>query len=167
MNRLTLDREIVDRAQELVEKATARGVTVATAESCTAGMVASSIAGIPGASTVLRGGAVTYCDEVKHRVLGVPCEVLKEFTAVSEPCARAMAEGARSLFDVDIVVSLTGYAGPGGGTEDDPAGTVYIGVYDRGATRCVRCSFEGDRNEVRARATLFALDELINCCSYM
>ena len=62
---------------------------------------------------------------------------------------------------------LTGYAGPGGGTEDDPAGTVYIGVYDRGATRCVRCSFEGDRNEVRARAALFALDELINCCSYM
>lgn len=167
MDNLAFDREIADRARALVEMATARGLTVATAESCTAGMVASSIAGIPGASSVLRGGAVTYCDEVKHHVLGVPWEVLNEFTAVSDPCARAMAKGARSLFDADIAVSLTGYAGPGGGTEDDPAGTVYIGVCDRKTTRCARCSFEGERNEIRAHAALFALDELTDCCSHM
>ena len=136
MDRLTLDREIVDRAQELVEKATARGVTVATAESCTAGMVASSIAGIPGASTVLRGGAVTYCDEVKHRVLCVPCEVLKEFTAVSEPCARAMAEGARSLFDADIAVSLTGMPAPVGNRGRPRRYRIYRSMRSRGDTLC-------------------------------
>lgn len=167
MEDLSLQRDLDELARTLVKVASVRGYTIATAESCTAGLVASSIAGVPGASSVLRGGAVTYCDEVKHNVLGVSREVLETFTAVSEPCACEMAEGARSLFDADLAVSLTGYAGPGGGTEVDPTGTVYIGMSNRGVTHCVRCSFEGDRNEVRARAVLFALTELINCCSHM
>ena len=114
-------------ARDLVEHASARGVTVSTAESLTAGMIASTIADIPGASAVLRGGAVTYCDEIKHRVLGVEQETLDRFSAVSHQTAREMATGSLDLYQSDIAVSATGYAGPGGGTEQDPAGTFYIG----------------------------------------
>ena len=107
--------------RDIVERASARGVTVSTAESLTAGMIASTIADIPGASAVLRGGAVTYCDEIKHRVLGVEQETLDRYTAVSHQTAREMAVGSLELYQSDIAVSATGYAGPGGGTEADPA----------------------------------------------
>ena len=101
-----------DLARDLVEHASARGVTVSTAESLTAGMIASTIADIPGASAVLRGGAVTYCDEIKHRVLGVEQETLDRFSAVSHQTAREMAAGSLELYQSDIAVSATGYAGP-------------------------------------------------------
>ena len=100
-----------DLARDLVEHASARGVTVSTAESLTAGMIASTIADIPGASAVLRGGAVTYCDEIKHRVLGVEQETLDRFSAVSHQTAREMAAGSLDLYQSDIAVSATGYAG--------------------------------------------------------
>ena len=106
--------------RDIVERASARGVTVSTAESLTAGMIASTIADIPGASAVLRGGAVTYCDEIKHRVLGVEQETLDRYTAVSHQTAREMAVGSLELYQSDIAVSATGYAGPGGGTEAVP-----------------------------------------------
>ena len=125
-------------AREIVERASARGVTVSTAESLTAGMIASTIADIPGASAVLRGGAVTYCDEIKHRVLGVEQETLDRYTAVSHQTAREMAVGSLELYQSDIAVSATGYAGPGGGTEDDPAGTFYIGWAYRSADGACR-----------------------------
>ena len=151
-----LARTIVERAGEL-------GVTVSTAESLTAGMIASTIADIPGASAVLRGGAVTYCDEIKHRVLGVGQETLDRYTAVSYQAAREMATGSLELYRCDIAVSATGYAGPGGGTEDDPAGTFYIGwAYrpaDGGMTvvDSMRCCYEGDRSCVRAHAVTEAM----------
>ena len=141
-------------ARDIVERASARGVTVSTAESLTAGMIASTIADIPGASAVLRGGAVTYCDEIKHRVLGVEQE------------AREMAAGSLELYQSDIAVSATGYAGPGGGTEDDPAGTFYIGWAYRAAdgevpvVDSVRCHYEGDRSCVRAHAVAEALGRI-------
>ena len=145
-------------ARDVVELAASLGCTVSTAESCTAGLVASSIAGVPGASAVLLGGAVTYTEDVKHRVLGVLETTLERYTAVSVPCAKEMAEGALSLFDSDRSVSLTGYAGPGGGTEDDPVGTVYIAVAGKGIETTVkRCSFSGDRQEVREAAAAQAL----------
>ena len=123
-------------ARDIVERASARGVTVSTAESLTAGMIASTIADIPGASAVLRGGAVTYCDEIKHRVLGVEQETLDRFSAVSHQTAREMATGSLDLYQSDIAVSATGYAGPGGGTEQDPAGTFYIGWASAGCRVC-------------------------------
>ena len=100
-------------ARDILERASVRGVTVSTAESLTAGMIASTIADIPGASAVLRGGAVTYCDEIKHRVLGVEQETLDRYTAVSYQTAREMAAGSLELYQSDIAVSATGYAGPG------------------------------------------------------
>lgn len=153
-------------ARAIVERASVLGVTVSTAESLTAGMIASTIADIPGASAVLRGGAVTYCDEIKHRVLGVEQETLDRYTAVSYQTAREMAAGSLDLYQSDIAVSATGYAGPGGGTEDDPAGTFYIGwVYrptDGGMTvvDSMRCCYGGDRSCVRAHAVTEALGRI-------
>lgn len=155
---LELDARARTLARSLVEEATAGGVTVATAESCTAGMVASYIASVPGASAVLRGGAATYCDEVKHDVLGVSEQTLAEHTAVSSETAIEMARGARGLFSSDVSASLTGYAGPDGGTETDPAGTVYIAVCDASGASCRRFSFSGARNEVRIKAACAALE---------
>ena len=94
-------------ARDIVERASARGVTVSTAESLTAGMIASTIADIPGASAVLRGGAVTYCDEIKHRVLGVEQETLDRFSAVSHQTAREMAVGSLDLYQSDVAVSAS------------------------------------------------------------
>ena len=154
-------------ARDIVERASARGVTVSTAESLTAGMIASTIADIPGASAVLRGGAVTYCDEIKHRVLGVEQDTLDRYTAVSNQTAREMAAGSMELYQSDIAVSATGYAGPGGGTEEDPAGTFYIGWAFRSANGeasvvdSVRCQYEGDRSCVRAHAVAEALGRIV------
>ena len=154
-------------ARDIVERAGVRGVTVSTAESLTAGMIASTIADIPGASAVLRGGAVTYCDEIKHRVLGVEQETLDRYTAVSYQTAREMAAGSLELYQSDIAVSATGYAGPGGGTEDDPAGTFYIGWAYRSAdggapvVDSIRCHYEGDRSCGRAHAGAEALGRIV------
>lgn len=167
MDAMTLEGRLECAARELVDRARGIGLTLATAESCTAGLVAARIADIPGASDVLRGGAVTYCDAVKRRVLGVSEDTLRLHSAVSDPCAREMATGARGLFEADTAVSLTGYAGPGGGTLDDPAGTVYIGLADERGVTCARCSFEGSRNDVRAHAALFALQMLLKRCDDM
>ncbi|MEE0475170.1 MAG: CinA family protein [Collinsella stercoris] len=167
MDAMTLEGRLECAARELVDRARGIGLTLATAESCTAGLVAARIADIPGASDVLRGGAVTYCDAVKRRVLGVSEDTLRLHSAVSDPCAREMAVGARVLFEADMAVSLTGYAGPGGGTLDDPAGTVYIGLADERGATCARCSFEGSRNDVRAHAALFALQMLLKRCDDM
>lgn len=153
-----------EAAHKLVVLAAASGVAVATAESCTAGLVASTIASVPGASDVLRGGAVTYVNEIKHRLLGVSSETLERYTAVSSPCAREMAEGARTLFQVSAAVSVTGYAGPGGGTAEDPVGTVYFGISTASGTETYRKVFAGSRDEVRWQAAAFALELLCAAC---
>ena len=109
---------------------------------------------------------MTYCDEIKHRVLGVEQETLDRYTAVSHQTAREMASGSLELYQSDIAVSATGYAGPGGGTEDDPAGTFYIGWAHRSAdggvpvVDSVRCHYEGDRSCVRAHAVTEALGRI-------
>ncbi len=157
-----LDERISRAARSVVDTFSGRGLTVSTAESCTAGMVASAIADVPGASDVLLGGAVTYCDEIKHRVLGVSGETLHEHTAVSFETASEMADGSRRLFGSDLAVSLTGYAGPGGGTDQDPVGCVYIGIAGAEGVRADRFVFEGDRTAVRKRASLRALELLLD-----
>ncbi len=156
-----LEKAAAQVAAQLVSCATEAGVTVATAESCTAGMVASTIAGIPGASEVLRGGAVTYVDDIKHKVLGVRQETLDTVGAVSHDCACQMAAGARALFETDCAVSVTGFAGPGGGTAEEPVGTVYLGIATPEGVRAERCHFEGDRTAVRETACLRACELLL------
>lgn len=148
-------------ARQIVEKARAKQLTVSTAESLTAGMTASFIADIPGASEVLLGGAVTYCDAIKHRVLGVSDDTLREHTAVSNETAKEMALGSRELFQSDVAVSLTGFAGPDGGTEENPAGTVYIGVSTASKLESHRHRFSGGRNDVRTAAATQALQYML------
>ena len=168
-------REVNDRlARQVVESCSQRGLTVSTAESLTAGLIAATIGNIPGASAVLKGGAVTYCDEIKHHVLGVSRETLETQTAVSYACAREMASGARELYGTDIAVSATGYAGPGGGTAKDPAGTFYIGCEgdtaifgDMAAVSSERFWHLGDRTLVRLHAVHDALRSVLGLIDLM
>lgn len=158
---MDLDDEIVELSKNLVLLCAEKGLTVSTAESCTAGLVAARIADVSGASACLKGGAVTYCDEAKQAILGVASSTLKLFSAVSRQTALEMATGSRQIYGADIAVSTTGYAGPGGGTDSDPAGTVYIGISSRLGHDAWRCSFAGDRQRVRLEAAKFALEKLL------
>ena len=125
----------------------AQGRTLATAESCTAGLVAARLAGVPGASDVLLGGIVAYANEVKQQLLGVPAALLAEHGAVSPEVARAMAEGARRATGADVAVSVTGVAGPGGGTPEKPVGLVYLHVSADGVERAAERRFPGPARE--------------------
>ena len=117
---------LYERAERVVQELHLRGMTLATAESCTGGLIAKLITDVPGSSAVLVGGVVSYTNAVKMQVLGVDPSVIERDTEVSTACARSMAEGARALMKTDLAVSATGYAGPGGGTARDPVGTVYL-----------------------------------------
>jgi competence/damage-inducible protein CinA-like protein len=135
----------------------ARGLQLATAESCTAGMVAARLASVPGASESFVGGIVAYSDDVKRSQLGVPAQLLSEHGAVSAEVAEAMARGTRERLGADIAVSITGIAGPGGGSPEKPVGLVYLHAEgpDGGLGR--EFSFPGDRASIRARSVVGAL----------
>jgi nicotinamide-nucleotide amidase len=134
-----------------------RGLTLATAESCTGGLVASRLTSVPGSSDVFVGGVVAYSNDVKRRELGVPEETLEAYGAVSEETAVAMAEGARERLGVDVAVSVTGVAGPGGGTEEKPVGLVYLHAVGPDGERSVSFSVPSDRASIRRRAAVAAL----------
>lgn len=133
------------------------GATLATAESCTGGLVAAQLTDIPGASDVFVGGVVAYSDYVKKQELDVPVGVLRDHGAVSEETAVAMAEGARARYGTTFGLAVTGIAGPGGGTPEKPVGLVFIGVASPIGTTIERFDLPGDRAAVRARATALAL----------
>jgi nicotinamide-nucleotide amidase len=144
--------------EELVlELCRAHGLTLATAESCTGGMVAERITSVPGSSDVFVGSVVAYADEVKARELGVPAHVLERHGAVSAETAAAMAAGARKRLGTDVAVSVTGIAGPGGATADKPVGLVYVHAVSPGGTRSADFVLPGDRETIRRRATVTAL----------
>ncbi|XXF79508.1 CinA family nicotinamide mononucleotide deamidase-related protein [Myxococcaceae bacterium GXIMD 01537] len=133
--------------------------TLATAESCTGGLVAQQVTAVPGASDVFVGGAVSYSEKMKQAWVGVPAEVLARHSAVSRETALAMAEGVRAACGASLGVSVTGYAGPGGGTAEDPVGTVYVALAAEGhPSRCDRLTLPGDRDRVRLFAASHALE---------
>lgn len=135
-------------------------LTVATAESCTGGMIAAKLISYPGISSVFMEGVITYSNEAKMKRLGVSEETLERFGAVSEETAKEMAVGIAKNAGVDVALVSTGIAGPGGGTEDKPVGLVYLGIYIKGKTIIKKCNFQGDRDKVRERATMNVLDYL-------
>ena len=135
----------------------ARGWTLATAESCTGGMVAARRTSGPGSSDVFLGSVVAYSDEVKQRELGVDAETLERYGAVSAETAAAMASGARTRLRADVAVSVTGIAGPGGGTAEKPVGLVYVHAETPDASRGIEFTFGQDRDSIRRRATVASL----------
>ena len=136
--------------------------TIALAESCTGGLVTSRLTDVRGASAYLIGSVVCYSNEIKEKQLGVPHQTLLDYGAVSEPTARAMAEGIRRLNGTDIGVGVTGIAGPDGGTPEKPVGTVYIAVADKNETTCRLCHFTGNRTTIKRLVSQAVLNEIRN-----
>ncbi len=137
-----------------------RGLTVAVAESCTGGLIASRITDVPGASRYFLAGLTTYSNQAKTSVLGVPAELIAAHGAVSEPVARAMAEGVRDLVGSDLALATTGIAGPTGGTPDKPVGTVFIACSDDSGTVCAKYLMPGTREQFKRRTSQTALNTL-------
>ena len=133
------------------------GKTLATAESCTGGMIGQALTGVSGASAVYKGGVISYTNEVKQKVLGVDGKLLEDIGAVSAPVAEAMAAGVRKLLNADVSVSVTGLAGPGGDEFGNPVGTVFIGFASESCSEVQEFHFSGDRESVRRQAAEAAL----------
>lgn len=153
-----LPEETLEQARALLAALDARGETLATAESCTGGLIAAALTAIAGSSSVVMAGFVTYSNAAKMRMVGVTEASLAAHGAVSEPVAREMAEGALREAGVDVALSCTGIAGPGGATPGKPVGLVFIGCARRGAATIVeRHVFPGDRAAVRAATVAAAL----------
>ncbi len=137
-----------------------KGLRLTTAESCTGGLVAGAVTAVPGSSAVFTHGFITYANEAKTQMLGVPEAMLAAHGAVSAEVARAMAEGARARSGADYGVSVTGVAGPDGGSAEKPVGTVWFGLAGPGGTTAQHQLFQGDRAEIRAQAVAFAISLL-------
>ena len=144
-------------AEKTFELLKSLSLTCATAESCTGGGVGSAITAVPGSSDVYLGGVVSYANSVKIGVLGVSPRTIERHGAVSRECALEMAEGVRRLLSADIAVSVTGVAGPGGGTPEKPVGLVWFAVASKDGSRAERALFQGNRDEVRSQAVTHAL----------
>lgn len=152
----TLEETIVDLMRE-------QGLTLSFVESCTGGMIASRIVNVPGASDVFQCGFVTYSNEAKRKLVGVKKKTLAEKGAVSRKCAKQMAKGGRLASETDVCISVTGIAGPGGGTEEKPVGTVFIGCSMNDRTNVKECHFDGDRTQIREQTAVQALMFLRSC----
>ncbi len=145
-------------AEEVLDVCQRHGFMLATAESCTGGLISAALTAIPGSSSVMERGFVTYTNEAKHELLGVPLALFETVGAVSEEVACAMAEGAISHSRAQVSISVTGIAGPGGGTDDKPVGLVHMAAVGRGGETRHECHvFPGDRDVVRAKAVDAAL----------
>lgn len=150
---------LVEKAKSLLETLERNHVMLATAESCTGGLIAALFTEIPGSSNVFERGFVTYSNEAKQSMLGVPKALLEKYGAVSSEVAIAMAKGAVKNSRAKLAISVTGIAGPGGGTADKPVGLVYIAI--AGYKEAVdKCNFTGTRNDIRFAAVDKALDML-------
>lgn len=136
-------------ASRVIEIFREKGLSLALAESCTGGMIAETITNVVGASDIFYGSAVTYVNSAKEHILGVAHETLEKHGAVSSECAEEMACGARSVYGADVAMSVTGIAGPGGGSEAKPVGTVWFGLAAKGDAETFRRCFDGDRAAVR------------------
>lgn len=156
------DAALLARAEALVAAYTKAGLRVVTAESCTGGLVAGLLTAVPGSSAVLERGFVTYSNAAKTEAIGVPADLVARHGAVSEPVARAMAEGALAASRADVAVAITGVAGPGGGSAEKPVGLVHFGLAAKGRPVQHRERRFGDpgRAEIRRLAVAEALDLL-------
>jgi len=154
--------EIFSLSSQLVSASRAKGLTIATAESCTGGLIGAAITATPGSSAVYYGGIIAYDNTVKINQLSVNPESINAHGSVSQGVAEEMAQGCREALAVDIAISVTGIAGPEGGTEDKPVGTVWIGLATRDSVTSTRHNFPDlSRNKVRDYTCLTAIETLI------
>ena len=152
--------------EKLIELLRNKKATFCTAESCTGGNISSVLTRIPGSSDVFKGAAVTYCNEAKQNVLGVSSTTLETYTAVSVETVKEMAEGALKLFNTDFAASVSGCAGPGGGTDEIPVGTICFGFAAKGGkTISEKLHFDGNRIENINAATAHVIDTMIDIIS--
>ena len=151
--------EIAKLAAEVIAALKAQRLTIATAESCTGGLIAGALTSIPGSSDAVYGGFVTYANEAKIAMVGVPYALLHEFGAVSKEVASAMAEGAMGAAGTHLAVAVTGIAGPDGGSKDKPVGLVHIAVATGETTRNLRKTFDPEwtRDQIREASVIEAL----------
>lgn len=156
------EKAAVDPARQIIELLTEAKKTIVTAESCTGGMIAAALTDIPGASAAVYGGYITYANAAKSRMIHVQARLIRDYGAVSNQVARAMADGARNTARADYAVAVTGIAGPDGGSDKKPVGLVYVAVSTELATVVIEHKF-GDlgREEIRKASVKAALDVVI------
>jgi PncC family amidohydrolase len=154
------DDRLVALAERLFTVCVDRGLTVATAESCTGGLVGARLTAVEGSSEAFVGGVVAYSNAVKESQLGVPSDLIQRFGAVSAEVAEAMARGARLRLGADVALAVTGVAGPGGGSPEKPIGLVFLHVEGHDGGHPLRLDLPGDRERIRGRATAFVLHVL-------
>ncbi len=156
-----MDKTAWRLAHKLVIDYTRRNTTLAVAESCTGGLLGGAITEIPGSSEIFLGGVLAYSNSSKIGILGVSPKIIEEHGAVSQACAAAMAEGVRNLFNAQVALSITGIAGPGGGSPEKPIGTIWFGFSWGDRTKQLRLRFAGARGDVRSQAQRAALQILL------
>ena len=153
-------KNINNLVEKIIQKLSEQKQTITFAESCTGGRIAAAFTAVSGASNVLNGSCVTYSNEIKHQWLGVDQEILDNFGAVSEACVSQMLDGIQKMAGSDYAIAVSGIAGPTGGTEFKPVGTVFIGLLTPKKREVYHCYFKGSRDEIQQKATSFALNAL-------
>ena len=161
-NIYTTDTEVT-LEKAVIDLLVANHLTVSTAESCTGGLVSARLINVPGASEVFKAGYVSYSNKIKRKLIGVKRSSLEKHGAVSSVVAKEMAKGAAMLSKADVVVSVTGIAGPDGGSAEKPVGLVYIGCQVKGETTVKEYHFKGDRNKIREASVSAALSLMREC----
>jgi len=159
-------KNIRKKTKKIIEKLTLEKQTITFAESCTGGRIAAEFTAVSGASNILQGSVVTYSNEIKHRWLGVSLETLESQGAVSRACIDEMLDGVQELAGSDYAIAVSGIAGPTGGTEFKPVGTVYIGIMTPLSKEVFHCHFHGNREEVQEQSVIFAIERLYDILNF-
>jgi len=159
-------KNIKKTTKKIIQKLTEDKHTITFAESCTGGRIAVAFTEISGASSVLNGSCVTYSNEIKHLWLGVEEKVLENYGAVSQQCITQMLEGIKKMAGSDYAIAVSGIAGPTGGTEEKPVGTVYIGLQTPFSQEVFHCFFHGDRKQVQEQSVVFAIEKLAEVLNF-
>ncbi|OQX77853.1 MAG: hypothetical protein B6D54_01085 [Epsilonproteobacteria bacterium 4484_65] len=153
-------KNINNLVEKIIQNLTEQNQTITFAESCTGGRIAAAFTAISGASEILDGSCVTYSNDIKHLWLGVENEVLDKYGAVSSQCVSQMLQGIQRLAGADYAIAVSGIAGPTGGTELKPVGTVYIGFQTPFSQEVFHCNFSGPREAIQEQSTIFAIEKL-------
>jgi len=159
-------KNITEITEKIIKELTQREETITFAESCTGGRIAAAFTAISGSSAVLNGSCVTYSNEIKHLWLGVEETVLENFGAVSQQCVSQMLEGIKDLAGADYALAVSGIAGPTGGTEFKPVGTVYIGLQTPFSQEVFHCFFHGNREQIQEQSVVFAIEKLYEVLNF-